>query len=245
MAQDNSGLTRRTALKGLGGAAATVGVGGAALLATSGPAAAGGFDVQETVEISSDDGSVEYVAIHGDSVIKWDGFDTEATHFGIDITVDIQEVEDDALPKTVHTTGPREITQDWGGAGESSTGPGTSGTLRSDVGLKDDNGDGDRHTHDPATDWHIIGSDPDGYGLPQNSVDASLLNVGAGDDANADTTESFTVVMDSTYTWYSSADSSDDIYSETFTTNIDVDVTNEGREATVSSGEGEDGATGA
>lgn len=237
MSDGESRIDRRTALKGAGVAGAALATGGLGLAATTGGAMAVGSQTLGPVTIESDDGSVEYVAIHGDSVVEWSGFDTPATHFDIAITLDVLQGGDSvdgSLPQEIHSTGEVDLSNtNWGGANEALSGPGTSGTIESAVGLA---GDG---THDPTIDWHVVGTDPDGYGLPSNPVDASHLSVGT-DGASED----YTLRMASTYTWYDGS-GGPEIFSETFETDIGVTVDNLPATSTVSSGDGTDGATGA
>lgn len=227
----NNPISRRTALKGLGGTLATVGVGGAALLATTGPAAAATQNYDD-VTITSHDGSVDYVAIYGDSTVKWEGLEQEATHFGISIDAEVTEGDFSVISRTnIHNTGIRELLQDWGGDNEESSGHGNSGEINSAIGYDDG-------THVPENDWHIIGTDPDDYGLPSDPLDAAELEVGPDGE-----TRSFTVTMYSTYTWYSGDSESDEVYSETFETSFNVTVEDIPQDAGVTSGDG--GATGA
>lgn len=242
MTKDSSGLTRRTAIKGLAGGLATASVAGLGLLATSGPAAAANFDVGDPVAITSDDGHVNYVAVYGDSEVHWDGFDTDAYAFDISIRAIVRDRgTDDNVTGWVnlHSTDVVDLSNgDWGNYDESLSGPGTSGTISSGIGL-DDNGD-----HDADIDWHIVTPDgnPSGYGLPSNPIDASELKVG-GNGEN-DNMRAFDIVMESTYTWYDDVSEGAEIFNETFTNTIPVDVTNEGMEASATDGDGEDGAVG-
>lgn len=66
-------LTRRKALGGIA-AAGTLAIGGVGLVAQSGGARATGGGDYEEVTVTSDDGTVEYVAIYGASTVEWDGF---------------------------------------------------------------------------------------------------------------------------------------------------------------------------
>lgn len=220
-------MQRRNFLKAAGGLAALTAVGGAAL---TGGATATSNQSYGDVTISSDDGSVEYVAIYGDSVVTWDGFDTEATQFSIAIEA---KLGSESTWTQLHDTGLVDLSNaNWGNYDESLSGPGTSGTIESGIGLAEDG------THDPTIDWHVVGTDPDGYGLPQNNISASKLSV----DSDG-TTETYVVEIRSTYTWYDAGDA--EIHSETFTSTVDVTVTNEATTASTSDGSGDDGATGA
>lgn len=230
-------MERRDYLKTAGGIGATTLLGGAGLLALSGGAAATAeYDYNE-VTVTSDDGTVDYVAIFGDSIVNWDGFDRPAKSFTVDSHVELQSGDGSTLwTGVINESGPHDLTADsWGGDGETHTGTGTSGTIESDVGLDSDG------NHDPSTDWAIVQasdySDP--YGLPANPAPASYLEVdGDGDSA------SFNVKLTTTYTWYANTDGSDSIYSADFVANVPVTVENEQSTATSSNGDGDDGAVG-
>lgn len=229
-------MERRTYLKAAGGIASASTIGGLAVFGLSGSAAAtaSGSIEYDDVTITSDDGTVEYVAIFGDSVIEWDGFDAPAQYFDICIdgwVVDTDGAESDVV--TLHDTGLIDLgNDDWGNYDESHSGPGTSGTIESGVGLDEDG------NHDPSIDWHVVGDDPDGYGLPQNSIDPSLLSV--DEDGG---TDSFTVKIKTKYTWYDGNE--DAIFEESWTSNVNVTVKNEPKSASAGDGDGEDGAVGA
>jgi len=230
MTSGNS-LRRRGVLKTLGGIGAGIAAGGAGLLvASTGGARAVGSQDLGSASVTSDDGTVQYVAIYGDSVVEWDGFDAEATQFSIDIDARVDGV---TSFKNLHSTGKVDLSNSsWGNHDESLSGPGTSGTIKTGIGL------GTGGKHNPETDWHIVGTDPDGYGLPTNSISASAL-----ENTDGGTTKTFTITIRSTYRWYDS--SGGQIFQKTFTSTVDVDVTNEPATATGSSGDGEDGATAA
>jgi hypothetical protein len=229
-------MKRRSVLKGLGGAATVGTIGGASFFALSGSAAAtvsGGL-IGSTA-ISSDDGSVDYVAVWGDAQIDWKGFDTPAQYFSIDIELEVVQDWDGQTrtTKQIHSTVLVDLDNDsWGNHDEDLSGSGTRGTIKSGIG-RDSNGD-----HDPTIDWHIVGTDPDNYALPDDPVPASRLEV------DQDGSErSFTLVMRSTYTWYD--DSENQIFEKTFSSDVDVDVENIESQATASDGPEGDGAQGA
>lgn len=228
-------MERRTYLKTVGGIASAATIGGFAVAGLSGSAAAtaNGSIEYDDVTITSDDGIVEYVAIFGDSVIEWDGFDMPAQYFDITIegwVVDTDGNQTDAV--VLHETGLVELDNDDWGNDESLSGPGTSGTIESGIGLDEDG------NHDPTIDWHVVGDDPDGYGLPENSIDPSHLSV--GEDGG---TDSFTVKVKTTYGWYDGDEEA--IFDESWTSNVNVTVENEPKSASAGDGDGEDGAVGA
>lgn len=207
---EDSGKKRRTVLKGAAGALGVAAVSGAGVLLGSNRARASAATDYGDATVTSDDGTVEYVAIYGDSVVEWDGFETEATQFSIDIDARVVDVTSWV---NLHETGKVALDSDWGD-NEALSGPGTSGTIESSIGL---DGDGN---HDPGIDWHVVGSDPDGYGLPGESIDPVNLEVDA-DGASED----FTVEIRSVYKWFDASGSF--IFEKTFTSGVDVDVTNE------------------
>jgi hypothetical protein len=224
-------LQRRNYLKAVGGIAGAATIGGIGALVGSSGASATAVQNLGDVSVTSDDGTVEYVAIYGDSTVRWDGFDSTATSF---IEVIEARIPGQVGWTTLHDTGEVDLSQgdDWGGPGESLSGPGTSGYIEADIGLRS-NGN-----HNPETDWHIVGTDPDGYGLPANSIDPAALEV----DGDGDT-GSFTIEIRSKFTWYD--DQNDAIFEKSFTTTVGVTVTNEPSSASAENDGGEDGAVAA
>lgn len=229
-------MERRDFLKAAGGTAGAATLGGAGILAMTGGATATGSVDYGGTTITSDDGTVEYVAIFGDSIVHWDGFDTPAQYVDIEVSVEIVQKWDGQTrhgPQTVHTTGKVDLdNSSWGNHDESLSGSGTSGTIETGIGL-DENGN-----HDETIDWHIVGTDPDGYGLPSNPVDASHLEV-----ASDGKSRQFRLLVRSAYTWYDASEN--ELFSETFTGSVPVTVNNEPRSASAEDGDGDDGAVGA
>lgn len=225
-------MQRRTLLKTAGGIGATATIGGLGLFALSGSAAAGATGNMNygNVSVTSDDGTVEYVAIYGDSEVSWDGFDEPAEE--VAISMEARHHGDDGWTE-LYTTGKRSL-DDFGGndeavtIGDEDTDEATAGTIYSAIGL-DENGE-----HDETIDWHIVGSDPDGYGLPTDSLDTASLEVD-GDGAS----ETFTVQVRTTYTWYDADGNT--IFTEDWTSDINVSVNNEKSSASAGDGDGEDG----
>lgn len=243
MTDNRKPLTRRTALKGL----ATAGVaaaGGAAYL-TRGASASSTADYG-TVTITSDDGTVEYVALYGDSVVTWDGFDTVAKSFSVEVEGGLKSGYG---PITFHPEKRFDLTKDsWGGPGESHTGPGTSGTIKSDIGY------GSSGNKAESVMWEVVAADVDGdnygepsdpqglndYGLPVKAIPASEVN--APTDGGEQT---HVIQMETTYRWFDAPTGGTEIFAKTFTSTVDVTVNNEPATVSGSSGDGEDGATGA
>lgn len=214
-------MERRNLLKAVGGIAATASAGGVGVLAMSGGASATSSADYGDVTITSDDGTVEYVAIYGKSEVNWDGFDSTATQFSIDI--DARAVGSGAGWIDLNETGAVSLDNDeWGNYDESLSGPGTSGSIKTGIGL-DENGD-----YDSSIAWTVVGDGLNDYGLPKNSIDPSLLEA----DSDGET-QSFTVEIRSTYTWYDSGGNV--IFEKTFTSPINVEVNNEPSSASGSS----------
>lgn len=222
-------MERRNLLKTVGGIGATATIGGLGLLAAAGGASATGGADYEPVTVTSDDGTVDYVAIYGDSVVEWDGFESTAVEAQIVTEASVSGQSDWTL---LYDTGRFDLSNDdWGGANEELSGPGTSGTIETAIGLDSDG------NYDESTAWTIVGDGLNGYGLPQNSIDSSLLEAdGDGDTAN------FTVTVRATYTWYDS--DGNELLSESFTSDVPVTVNNEERTTSGASGDGESGAVG-
>lgn len=227
-------MQRRRVLQGAGVAGALA-IGGIGTGLFSGGARATASQNFGSASVTSNDGSVEYVAIFGDSVVEWKGFERPAQYFDISIEVEIEQDWDGqtAAKKTVHETGLVSVDNDsWGNYDDdvSYDDEGREGTIETGIGL-DENGN-----HDPTIDWHIVGTDPDDYGLPSDPIDASHMK-----NSHDGETRSFTLYVRSTYTWYDVNENH--IFDETFTGTVDVDVENIAEQADSSDGSGEDGAT--
>lgn len=195
----------------------------------SGGAAAKETDSFEwgVVSITSDDGSVETIAIYGANEVEWDGFENPAQSFDLDIDARVKGSGNGWID--IHETGEVQLdSEDWGD-NEALSGPGTSGSIETAIGLHSSG------NHDDTTDWHIVGEDPDEYGLPDNSIDPSLLEV---DEDGSD--GEFTIELRSAYTWYDGDGNAE--FGEEFFSTVDVDVTNEARSASGSASNA--GATG-
>lgn len=213
-------MERRNLLKAVGSIGTAATVGGAGFFAMTGGATATANANYGDVTVTSDDGTVEYVAIYGSSTVTWDGFDSTAMEARI---VNEAQIPGQVGWLQLNNTGRFALDNDsWGGADENLSGIGTSGTIETGIGLRS-NGN-----HDPTTDWHVVGSDPDGYGLPQNSIDPANLEV----DADGDT-GSFDVELRATYYWYDA--NGNKIFQKSFTSTVDVTVNNEPQTASGSS----------
>lgn len=231
-------MERRNFLRSLGGVAAASTLGGAALLSTNTAAAASGELDYGTTSMVSDDGTLDHVGIFGDSHVEWEGFDTDA--LGFDVTVRAAGNRIDS-PILLHETQVHDLTQSsWGGAGEKFSGAGTSGWIESDIGY-DNNEELDESKYwlivapngDPSNADHSASS----YGLPTNAVDASRYTV-----SNDGNTNTYTIRLLTTYTWYADTTGDSAIFSKEFPADIEVTVENRAADATASDGEKEDGA---
>lgn len=211
-------MERRNLLKAAGGIGVGTLAGGLGLTTLTGGAAATSNANYNDVSVTSDDGTVEYVAIFGASRVEWDGFENDAAEVRI---VNEARIPNEVGWTQLNNTGKEDLSQgaNWGGDGEEFSGIGTSGYIESDIGLRS-NGN-----HDPSTDWHVVGTDPDGYGLPQNSLDPAALETDS--DGNAKT---FTLELRATYTWFTGTGNVE--FEKSFTSALDVVVTNESRSAT-------------
>lgn len=214
-------MERRTLIKTVGGIGAATTLGVPLLLSERGVAATATQNFG-SASVTSDDGTVDHLAIFGDTRVEWRGFEQEARSFEIDIAVG-----GDRLDSPVHlqTSGPHNLTADsWGGSGERFSGPGTSGWIESDVGYENQRRAPDKY-------WIIVAPDGDpsradhpasDYGLPSNAVPASTYEVDR-DGAS----KSFTLTLRSTYRWFSGEDGGGDlVFEKTFAAHISLAVDN-------------------
>lgn len=208
-------------MKTAGGIGVGALAGGLGLTTLTGGATATSNADYNGVTVTSDDGTVEYVAIYGKSRVDWEGFESDAIQFRI--VNEARVVGSGAGWIELNDTGRVDLSNDdWGNYDEDTSDPGTSGYIETGIGL-DSNGD-----YDPTIDWHIVGSDPDGYGLPVNSIDPSLLET----DSDGGT-KNFTVEVRSTYIWYRASGAEE--FREDFTSTVGVTVNNKERSASGSS----------
>lgn len=237
-------LERRSLLKGTGVSLASLAAAGIGLSSLTGGAVATGGTNFGTTSLTSNDGTVEYVAIFGDSVVNWDGFDTPATQARI---VNGASARKESEPQgslisrqNLNDTGKFDLSQgdSWGGAGEkiSTADDGREGTIETDVGY------GSAGNKNEEVYWEIV-DDGDSeslndYGLPQNPLPASPFEVNA-DGASQD----YVITIYTRYEWYDSSDNL--IYDKEFTSEVDLTVTNEPVSVTGSSGPDDDGAVSA
>ena len=220
-------MQRRNYIKAIGGIAGAATITGAFALSGSTGARATATQNLGDATVTSDDGSVQYVAIYGDSTVNWTGFDTEATHF--QEVIDARVVDSTSWVQLYDTGQVSLDNDDWGGANEDLSGPGTSGYISAGIGLDADG------NHDTTIDWHIVGDDPDNYGLPANSIDPSAIEV----DQDGGT-GNFTIEVRSQFTWFDT--NGDSIFTKEFTSDVGVTVNNVEAGASSENGDGEDGA---
>lgn len=144
-------MERRDLLKTAGGIGVGTAVGGLGLFAMTGSAAAGdtnlvGFDADA---VTTDDGSVQYIAFGGRLRFEWDGLDNDATHGYYNVETRIW-LGDGWSSWRSHGTDSGELGADWGGGNDYTDDTGTDGMFRFNYG--DENGD---------TDYAIAGTGDD------------------------------------------------------------------------------------
>lgn len=234
-------LDRRRLLKGTGVSLASLAAAGAGISTLTGGAVATGGSNFGSTSLTSNDGTVEYVAIFGDSVVNWDGFDTAATQArivnGASARKKNQSQGSLISRQNLNDTGKFDLSQgdSWGGAGEkiSTSDDGREGTIESDIGY------GSGGNKNEEVYWEIV-DDGDSeslndYGLPQNPLPAAPFEVGS-DGGSQD----YVITIYTRYEWYDSSDSL--IFDEEFTSEIDLTVNNQSASATGQSGPDDDGA---
>lgn len=217
------------------------------VLLGSGSARAAAAQDYGSVTVTSDDGTVNYVALYGASKVEWDGFDSVAESFSVEVTADLLDSDKNHLrgPYQFHPEKTFDLNEDsWGGNGETHTGPGTSGTIESDIGY------GSSGNKAESVMWEVVAEDTDDdnlgeaadpqglneYALPQEAIPASALTTNTDGGSTW-----YNIRLYNTYTWYDSGDNA--IFSKEFTSDVAVEVVNEPAEVTGSSG-GESGVVG-
>jgi hypothetical protein len=237
-------LERRKLLKRAGVSLATLTAAGAGLGTMMGGAVATGGSNFTKTSLTSNDGTVEYVAIFGDSVVNWDGFDEPATQARIvnGASARIQGNSRGSLisRQNLNDSGRFDLSlgSSWGGAGEtiSTSDGGREGTIESDIGY------GSGGNKNEEVYWEIVDdSDSESlndYGLPQNPLPAAPFEV-SSDGSSQD----YVISIYTRYEWYDSSDTL--IFEKEFTSDVPLTVTNEPESATGSSGPDDDGAVSA
>lgn len=127
MSDSGSRLTRRTALKGIGGVTGAALAGGTGLAALSGGAAAqAAFDLTiNGTEISNDQGDVSFVGVNAQKTVAWDGFDVPLRYIGFRHEISIEDggttgwhtLYDDISGRLDEWSGEGD-SNGWGGDGE-------------------------------------------------------------------------------------------------------------------------------
>lgn len=229
-------LSRRTALKGIGGAVGAAVAGGGTFFAMTGGAAASielSADISGT-SYSGDQGDLDWVAVDISKTIDWDGFDVPLRYIGFKHEITLDDGGDTPWYALYDQMSGRLT--DWSSDGDGSDGWGGPGEYVDPyTGDKEDGLEGVAHAD---VQWAIIsdGSHPNQYDSVQTPVDwTDTLSVGT-DGA----IETHTVNWKTTLTFYTEDGdgnavqiSSDDGVAEVVgETNFDVDVTNEGGETT-------------
>lgn len=232
-------MERRTFMKGAGVTAGALAAGGIGITQLTGGARATANTDLGSASVTSDDGTVQHVSVYGDSVINWEGFENgiEAIRTITRVAVTNQNSNSVISKRDINDTGALDVTNgDWGGDGESITleNGGTSGTIKADVGLRS-NG-----KHNPDTDWAIIQASDheDPYGLPTDPAPAAPLEVDTDGES-----QTYTVHLYSLYIWYRNADGTGEEFRKEFESTFDLTVNNVGRNASGSTGPGDDGVS--
>jgi hypothetical protein len=184
---------------------------------------------------------VEYVAIFGDSVVNWNGFDRPATQAriinGISARKKNQSRGSLISRQNLNDTGKFDLSQgdSYGGAGESisTSDGGREGTIETDIGY------GSNGNKNEDLYWEIV-DDGDSetlndYGLPQSPLDAAPFEVDA-DGSSQD----YVVTIYTIYRWYDSSGS--EIFEKEFSSEVSLSVTNQAVSVSGSTGPDEDGA---
>ena len=126
-------MERRNFMKTAGGIGVGALAGGLGLTTLTGGATATSSADYGNVMLSSDDGTVEYVAIFGSSTVTWDGFESDAVEFRI---VNEARIPGEVGWTQLNDTGKIDLSQStWGGDDEDFSGVGTSGTIETGTGV--------------------------------------------------------------------------------------------------------------
>lgn len=216
-----SGMNRRAALTL--GTTLAVGTGVTAyglLAATTVARAEGSMNLPNSVQAYTDSGKLKHVAIWGRSEVVWRGFEVEAAFVTIDVNLHITDIEDDTpvYSSTIHSAGPLDLNRkNWGDDLDQLSGRGKRGRIQWTWGLDDE------LERDPSTDWHVIGTDPNGHGAPSNPAPANVVYVPEDHDIKR-----YRVAIEFVYRWYDADPDKDgdEIYAEAFRDAFRLDVHN-------------------
>lgn len=136
-------LSRRNALKALGGIGAAAAVGGASTLLTGSAAAESTFSISDAAPVTTDDGEVAALTVSADHEVTWDGFDipVEAVAYRDVLTVapsgeatEFVVYDNTGSPVRLEDFSSKGDGSDgWGGPGEYTSGPGLSGSVNADI----------------------------------------------------------------------------------------------------------------
>lgn len=218
------------------------GTAAAAAFAGTGAAAHSEASYVGSVNLESDTGEIDYVAMYGDSTMEWKGLDTPAQYVEIVTSASVYDSDDNPISgaQDIHlnSTGLVDLSQgsDWGNHDEELSGPGTRGYVKTGVGL-DDSGN-----PDPSIEWVIVGEKPNGvegsdYGLPANSIDSSVFTV--SEDGSQKT---YYVVVETKYILYD--ENENQLITAESAQNINVTVGNIAEQTQTGDGPENDGASG-
>jgi len=183
-------VSRRNVIKAGAGVAAVGGLGlGTTLLSDSASATAGG-SIDDPGAVTSDDGTVTYVAVQTTGRLNWDGFDRAAKKARVITRVRYKRDGSFIDTHQIHDTGKFDLTQEsWGGSGE-------------EISLVGDHSDGQKGYIASDVDWGIAQANRGhvyngGYGLPSDPAPVEPL--AADTDGSSTQTR---VVLKSEYRLY-------------------------------------------
>lgn len=178
MSDDDTTLSRRTAVKTLGAIGALGAGTGAVALFGAEPATAASFTISDPSAITTDDGSIDFVRLQAGHKATWDGFDT-AVHKARYIDRVTIRPSDENQTYTVNDTTSDDLSNwsgqgdanGWGGDDEYTSGVGKAGYVHAGVdwnivGASDETRPpaegGARSIEDPAPATDLLEPDTDG-----------------------------------------------------------------------------------
>jgi hypothetical protein len=169
MADDQATLRRRTALKGAATSGALALGGGALFAFGTGPALAANFNISGPVEVTSDDGSLNYVRVQANHTLEWDGQETDVEYLRYIDRITVRPNSDD-VTRTINDTTSDHLSNwssqgdgsdGWGGPDEFASGPGKAGSAHTGIDWNVIGGQ-PRSIESPAQLTHLLESDTDG-----------------------------------------------------------------------------------
>lgn len=135
-------MERRQLLKGVGAAGATAAMGGVGLLAFSGGAAAADTNLEATSPsaVTTDDGSIKWVAFGGRLRFEWDGLDSNATYGRYETESRVDQGSGWSSWRS-HGSDYGELGANWGGSNDYTQDTGTDGYFQFKYGDENNNAD--------------------------------------------------------------------------------------------------------